>query len=176
MKITKNKNKKGHIRLSALMLSLVFILGVFLASCGGSGEPTTSTEPQKATTSAAPAQSETKASAASNPDALKMPDVIGMKEEDAVTLLKGMGFEVQISRKGSDEYEKGLVFKTDRTVDEELKKGDRVFLYVSKGESTSVDKPRTDPLVEARGYKEEGANKDYKPLNYEVMKAMWLSQ
>ena len=64
----------------------------------------------------------------------------------------------------------GCVIKTDYLPGESVKKGKQVILTVRKeGQRIDPDVPYVDPLVAERGELAQGANNDYKPLNYETI-------
>ena len=144
------------MRFTALMLTLIFILGAFLASCGKENEkktaPTTTAAPTEATTTA------------TKSNAIIVPDVIGKTESEAVSELKGLGLEVFVSYKDNDETEKGIVFKIDRQIGQELKKGDKIFVYVSNGKSQSFDDPKVDKIHAAIQTTADDGSKIYTDL------------
>ncbi len=110
---------------------------------------------------------------------IKMPDLTNMPVEQAKEFLKSLGLKVKVT----EDYDKtgkidvGCVIGADYLPNETVKKGAQVFLTVRK-EGTFIDpnEPYVDPLVAERGEVKQGANSDYVPLNYEFMKAVWISQ
>ncbi len=49
--------------------------------------------------------------------------------------------------------------------------------YVDQeGYELFLEASKTDKVLEERGFKDKGANSDYVPLNYDKMKAVWISQ
>ena len=110
---------------------------------------------------------------------ITVPDLKNMPLEQARALLKELGLKSKFSEEydSTGNFEVGCVMKTDYEPGEKVKKGTQIFLTVRK-EGTFLDPnvPYVDPLVEARGDLKQGANSDYKPLNYETMKAVWISQ
>ena len=110
---------------------------------------------------------------------IKMPDLTNMPVEDAKKVLKDLGLKPKVTEDydTSGNIEVGCVIKTDYLPGESVKKGKQVILTVRKeGQRIDPDVPYVDPLVAERGELEQGANNDYKPLNYETMKAIWISQ
>jgi len=65
----------------------------------------------------------------------RMPDVVGMTQEQAITLLNEQGLEVNSDVKSelSDDYDEGLVIATDPEKDSAVKKGDEITLTISSG-------------------------------------------
>ena len=76
---------------------------------------------------------------------MKIPDVLGMTEEEAAAELEKAGLEYTLGTPViSDEYEAGEVVSTDPDVGREVKKGYKVRLILSKGsDSESVKTPNT---------------------------------
>ncbi len=76
---------------------------------------------------------------------VKIPDVLGMTEEEAAAELEKAGLEYTLGTPViSDEYEAGEVVSTDPDVGREVKKGYKVRLILSKGsDSESVKTPNT---------------------------------
>ncbi len=110
---------------------------------------------------------------------IRMPDVTNMPFEDAKALLKSLGLRVKFGEEYDDsgKFDVGDVMKSDYLPNESVKRGAQVFLTIRKeGTLITPDKPYVDPLVAERGELAQGANSDYKPLNYEIMKAVWISQ
>lgn len=64
----------------ALSLVLVLIMALSLAACGGVSETETTSE------------------ISTQPETLVVPNVVGMDKDEAVKLLEGMGFEVEVKR------------------------------------------------------------------------------
>jgi len=110
---------------------------------------------------------------------ITVPDLINMPLEQARAILKQLGLKSKFTEEydKTDKFEVGCVMKTDYKAGEKVKKGTQIFLTIRKeGTPIDPDEPYTDPLVAAREELKQGANSDYKPLNYETMKAMWISQ
>ncbi len=110
---------------------------------------------------------------------ITVPDLTNMPLEQARALLKQLGLKSKFTEEydKTDKFEVGHVMRTDYEAGEKVKKGTQIFLTIRKeGKFIDPNEPYTDPLVEARGDLEQGANSDYKPLNYETMKAVWISQ
>ena len=76
---------------------------------------------------------------------VKIPDVLGMTEEEAAKTLEKAGLEYTLGTPVmSDEYEAGEVVSTDPDVDREVKKGYKVRLILSKGtDAETVKTPNT---------------------------------
>ena len=71
-------------------------------------------------------------------DTVQVPDVSGMKVADAEQVLIDAGFEVneKTEQIPSNEYEKGLIVKTDPAAGRNIKKGKEITLYESTGSET----------------------------------------
>lgn len=63
----------------------------------------------------------------------KVPDVRGMTEAKAISELKSNGFKTTVTSIASDEYEPGLVVKTDPQISEVVSEGTKITVYVSSG-------------------------------------------
>lgn len=63
----------------------------------------------------------------------KVPDVYGMSESKAVSILKSSGFKYVITQIASDEIEVGNVVKTDPQCTEVVSEGTKVTVYISSG-------------------------------------------
>lgn len=75
-------------------------------------------------------------------DASVMPDLVGLTQEEAQTLLKDYGVTINedmIYNELSDTYKKGLITKTDPKKGASIKKGDVVTITVSKGKYIVLD-------------------------------------
>ncbi len=86
----------------ALSLVLVLIMALSLAACGGVSETETTSE------------------ISTQPETLVVPNVVGMDKDEAVKLLEGMGFEVEVrvehwryNEKANARYDDGLVLEQD---------------------------------------------------------------
>ena len=65
----------------------------------------------------------------------RMPDVIGLKQEEAIAILedKGLVIDENVETQLSDDFEEGQVLDTDPTNGTAVRKGDKVKLIVSSG-------------------------------------------
>lgn len=111
-------------------------------------------------------------------DMIVVPDVTGKTPDEAEEILKNAGFTVKKKEKPYDDVPEGEVAGVDLTVGESYKPGTKIWLYVStgKGLAASTLEFKQSTLVESREVLETGANSDYEPLNYEFMRACWISQ
>ncbi len=162
-------------RIISFLLMVVMLLSV--ASCGKDTD----------TSSAEPSSVESNGGLESvNPDeyknedgTIKMPDLKNVPVEKAKEILKQLGLRVKVTEDydKTGTFEVGSVMVTDYLAGESVKPGTQIMLTIRKeGTFIDPDKPYVDPLVEAREELKQGDNGDYKPLNYEVMKAIWISQ
>jgi serine/threonine-protein kinase len=69
----------------------------------------------------------------SGPEAVTVPDVVGMTEEEAVATIQDAGLDVQINRGPSNDYEEGIVASQDPGAGAEAAAGDTVVILVSEG-------------------------------------------
>ncbi len=167
-------------RIIALLLS-VFMLSTF-AGCSGDSNSSNGDKDGSAVVSSDEASKEEISIDVNeyiNADGtISMPDLKNMPIEQAKEVLKQLGLKYKVTEDYCDDsIDVGCVIETDYLPGESIKKGKSVFITVRK-EGTKMDPnvPYVDPLVEARGELKQGANSDYKPLNYEIMKAVWISQ
>ena len=75
-------------------------------------------------------------------DASVMPDLVGMSQKEAKTLLEDYGVTINediVYKELSDTYKKGLITKTDPKKGSSIKKGDVVTITVSKGKYIVLD-------------------------------------
>lgn len=78
----------------------------------------------------------------SKTDASVMPDLVGMSQKEAKTLLEDYGVTINedmVYKELSDTYKKGLITKTDPKKGSSIKKGDVVTITVSKGKYIVLD-------------------------------------
>lgn len=88
------------------------------------------------------------------PEALVMPDLLGMDYEEAEELLEKMGLVIdQVTKEYSSKYEKDQVIKQSIKADKEVEKGTKINLVLSKGPEKAGD---TEVLL---GMKEADAKK-----------------
>jgi uncharacterized lipoprotein YddW (UPF0748 family) len=64
----------------------------------------------------------------------------------------------------------------DSTTSEESSEGEDSPYVDKDGYAQFLKASKVDKLLEKRGFLDKGANSDYVPLNYDKMKAMWISQ
>lgn len=109
----------------------------------------------------------------------ELPNVKGMTVDEALSAVEEAGYTnvktVLCHKEGST---KDTVVAQSKTPGAVYDGNGIIVLQVSNG-LTAAESAKTeiiDPLLEAREELEQGANADYKPLNYDNMKAMWLSQ
>ncbi len=157
-------------RILCLLLVLVMLV---LAACSGSQTDSPSAE---ASTDNASTDSESKDVAAT--DGIVVPDISGMSAKEAEAALKDAGFTVKVKEKPDADVPAGQVISIDLTVGQSYDKGSRIWLYVSTGKGLAGESmtPKPSALVASRPVLEVGANSDYQPVNYEFMKACWISQ
>ncbi len=83
---------------------------------------------------------------------LKVPNVVGMKETDAITSLKANNLDPLVSDTTFDEkFPRGTIIYQRPNADEIVKTGRRIYLFVSGGEPTvSVPSLKGKSLIDAR--------------------------
>lgn len=84
---------------------------------------------------------------------LKVPGVTGETEAAAVTELKTYNFDVKIVEEYNDEFDAGIVIKTDPAEGSEVYEGTTITVYVSSGkEDIAVDIPNVigEPITQAK--------------------------
>ena len=98
-------------------------------------------------------------------DASVMPDLVGMTQKEAKTLLEDYGVTINedmVYKELSDTYKKGLITKTDPKKGSSIKKGDVVTITVSKGSYVILEN--------YVGMKYEEAESKLKALGFNVTK------
>lgn len=108
-----------------------------------------------------------------------LPDVKGQKASEALKMLSDAGYtNVKTVLAHKEGIAKDLVIAQSKTPLKNYGVNDLIVLQVSNGltAAESAKTPIEDPLLAEREKLDQGANSDYKPLNYDNMKGMWLSQ
>ena len=72
---------------------------------------------------------------ARGPKDVKVPNVVGMDQDEAENAITKLELKVKVVSEYNDDVKKGEVYKQEPGVDEEVKQGNTVTIYVSKGES-----------------------------------------
>jgi len=67
------------------------------------------------------------------PEAVTVPNVVGMTEEEAVAVIQEAGLTVSINRGPSSEFEEGIVASQDPAAETSVAAGDTVVILVSEG-------------------------------------------
>ena len=167
-------------RIIALLLS-VFMLSTFVGCSGDSNSSNGDKDGSTAVSSDEASKEEISIDVneyINDDGTISMPDLKNMPIEQAKEVLKKLGLKYKVTEDYCDDsIDVGCVIETDYLPGESIKKGKSVFITVRK-EGTKMDPnvPYVDPLVESRGELKQGANSDYKPLNYEIMKAVASEQ
>lgn len=146
---------------------LLALMMVFTVSC------TTVEKPKEESSAEASGESES-----SGETVLVVPDITGLDKDAAQKKLEDAGFKVFVTNKSSDEIAKGEVIGTDRKAGTTAPADTTIYLYVSNGidPAQAALVPTLSTLVQNRPVLEQGDNSDYQPINYEFMKAVWISQ
>lgn len=71
----------------------------------------------------------------SGPADVKVPDVVGSQQEEAESKITNTELVVKVVSEYRDDVKKGEVFKQEPSAGEEVKQGNTVTIYVSKGEN-----------------------------------------
>ncbi|MGI5935211.1 MAG: PASTA domain-containing protein [Oscillospiraceae bacterium] len=102
---------------------------------------------------------------------LTMPNTVGMDKDSAVSLLEGMGLNVELSTQPSDKDE-GIVIRQSAKEGKKVKAGDTVMLIVSSGpaikEEEKEEHPVTVPSLAGSTY--EKAKQDLEALGLRIIK------
>jgi len=151
-------------KLLSTLLILAFLLS--FGACGGDQTETSSESSEE--------------SVDENPvNTVVLPDVKGQTSEDALKMMTDAGYtNVKTVAAHKEGTKKGEVIAQSKTAGVTYGVNDLIVLQVSNG-LTAKESASTvieDPLLAEREELDVGANADYKPLNYDNMKGMWLSQ
>ncbi|MBR6593910.1 MAG: family 10 glycosylhydrolase [Clostridia bacterium] len=152
-------------KLLCMLLSALMLLS--LAACGGSDGESSDLGEQSSVEESSEAV------------AVELPDVKGKTEAEALAAIAEAGYTnvkaVPCHKQGSTA---GTVVAQSKTPGAVYDKDDMIIIQVSNGltPSESAKTEIADPLLAAREELSQGANSDYKPVNYDNMKAIWLSQ
>ncbi len=158
-------------KILCLLLAIIMLL---CTACGDEGTSDQSNQPENSASSELDSSVEESVA----PKEIKVPDITGLDEAAAVEKLEAAGFVVKVKKKPNDDVPAGQISGTDREVGSTAMEGDAIWLYISTGKTaTSLAlEPKLSELVTSRPKLEQGDNSDYVPLNYEYMKAVWISQ
>ncbi len=165
-------------KLLAILLSVIMLFA--FVACGDKAK-----ENEKETDKSSVEESvvaENSDTASNTPDAdseyIVMPDVMSMTPEEAEQTLKDAGFTVKVREKNSDDVPAGQIAEVDLTVGQSYERGTKCFVIVSSGPTAGAQALiyKQSALVESRTELSQGENSAYQPINYEYMKAVWLSQ
>lgn len=154
-----------------LAVSVALTMAFSFTACDKEDTAAASSAPVAEEESALPTESVEAASA--------LPDVKGQTEAEALAAMAAAGYTnvhtVACHKEGSVA---GRVVAQSKTPGAVYGADGMIILQVSNGLSAadSAATEISDPLLAARAPLEQGANADYQPVNYENMKAMWLSQ
>ncbi len=164
-------------RIISFLLIVVMLLSA--VGCSGGGSETNNSEAQSEGASSKAEISFDENDYINSDNTVKMPDLTNVPIEQAKELLKNLGLKVKVTEEYdmTNKIDVGSIIKTDYLPNETVKKGTMIFITIRKeGTFRDPDVPYVDPLVAERGEVKQGANSDYVPLNYEIMKAVWISQ
>ncbi len=156
-----------------LVLFLVASLLLSFVACGGD------TEDSSKELSSEEETTEENTSDDNPVNSVALPDVTGKTADEATKSMTDAGYlnvkTVYAHKKG---VAKDTVINQSKTAGKTYGVNDLVILQVSNGLSAaeSASASIQDPLLAQREKLGVGANSDYTPLNYDNMKACWLSQ
>ncbi len=88
---------------------------------------------------------------------VKVPDVYGKAETNAITELKAKGFAYKVETVNDDNVEEGFVIKTDPVRTTQVKEGAEITIYVSSGK-----KAKLVAIPDVSGLKSAAAEKEIK--------------
>ncbi len=169
--------KKRIIAFLLMLLMLVSVVGCGEEGSNG-GETGSNAQSTDGTDSSKSEVSVDKNEYTNEDGTIKMPDLTNMPVEDAKSFLKQLGLKCKVTEEkdSTGKINVGCVIRTDYLPGESVKKGTQIFVTIRKENSYDPDVPYVDPLIEEREERKQGDNSSYKPLNYEIMKAVWISQ
>lgn len=111
---------------------IIYLLGRFVGLWGGGSTPDSTPEP---TNSVAQASTEPEES----PDEkTNVPQIKGLTQEQAQSMLESEGLEYEFKTKDSDEVEPGQVISTTPAIGSEVTKGDTITVYIRESQLPSV--------------------------------------
>lgn len=111
---------------------IIYLLGRFVGFWGGSSAPDSTPEPT------ATIESKTSQEPEISPetdDMIKVPQIKGLTQEQAQSMLESEGLSYEFEMTESSEGEPGQVISTTPAIGSEVQKGDTITVYIRKSES-----------------------------------------
>ena len=100
---------------------------------------------------------------------ITMPNTLGMDKDSAVSLLEGMGLNVEVSTQPSDE-EEGIVIRQSAKEGKKLQEGETVMLIVSSGPAIKEEEKSPVSVPSLVGSTYEKARQDLEALGLRIIK------
>ncbi len=112
---------------------IVYLLGRFVGLWGGSSKPESTPEPTSSVT-----QPSKRPEASPESKSIKVPQIKGLTQEQAQSMLDSEGLTYEFETRESDEVEPGQVISTTPAIGSEVKSGDKITVYIRESELPSV--------------------------------------
>lgn len=111
---------------------IIYLLGRFVGLWGGGSTPESTPEPTNAVTQAS------KEPEVSPDEKTNVPQIKGLTQEQAESMLESEGLAYEFKTKDSDEVEPGQVISTTPAIGSEVTKGDTIVVYIRESQLPSV--------------------------------------
>lgn len=111
---------------------IIYLLGRFVGLWGGGSTPESTPEPTKSVTQASTEPEE------SPDEKTNVPQIKGLTQEQAESMLDSEGLDYEFKTKDSDEVEPGQVISTTPAIGSEVTKGDTITVYIRESQLPSV--------------------------------------
>ncbi len=112
---------------------IVYLLGRFVGLWGGGSKPEITPEPTSPVTEASK-----KPEASPESKSVKVPQIKGLTQEQAQSMLDSEGLAYEFETRESDEVEPGQVISTTPAIGSEVKSGDTITVYIRESELPSL--------------------------------------
>ena len=123
----------GSITVAVIIgVIIIYLLGRFVGFWGGGSAPDDTPEP---TTTAESKSSQEPKTSPQTEDLIKVPQIKGLTQEQAQSMLESEGLSYEFETTESTEGEPGQVISTTPAIGSEVKKGDTITVYIRKSES-----------------------------------------
>lgn len=112
---------------------IVYLLGRFVGLWGGGSKPEITPEPTSPVTEASK-----KPEASPESKSVKVPQIKGLTQEQAQSMLDSEGLTYEFETRESDEVEPGQVISTTPAIGSEVKAGDKITVYIRESQLPSL--------------------------------------
>ncbi len=130
---------------------IIYLLGRFVGLWGGGSSSTS----DSVTATATPTVESSAEPEESPAETTKVPQIKGLTQEQAESMLESVGLAYEIETKDSDEVEAGQVISTTPAIGSEVSVGDTITVYIRKSQLPSVwgmTPEDAEEAIEAAGY------------------------